>query len=286
MIILPDEVVPAISDLTANNILIYGDYGIGKSGLLASTGYLIANPESENKIRQYPCLPVQLKNWQDHKDFVTALSKAEEGKYKGVGLDSLNISYDHCLTWVMANIKFNGLKLSHPSENPTTAYPRITMEFINWLREITYLGYHVVATCHSNITEVKSPSGYSFNSYIPSFTGGSATSTYAGVLKVFSVIGFMTMEEVEKPPTATKMGKQVVDVRADGSRILINEGRVIHFNQSKHWLANNKHGGFPDKVVLTNNWEDDWNILKESWGKEGHTMVEEVVKTEGLEVEE
>jgi len=54
MITLPTEPVPAVLDLTANNLLITGDYGIGKSGLLASTGYLLADPE--DKLRAYPNL--------------------------------------------------------------------------------------------------------------------------------------------------------------------------------------------------------------------------------------
>lgn len=283
-IILPDEELPAINNITAGNLLIYGDYGVGKSGLLASTKYLIANPEAENKIRQYPCLSVQLNSWQDHLDFTKALAIADDGKYPGIGLDSLNISYDYCLAYVMAKVKFNGIFLSHPSENPTMCYPRITMEFITWLRELTVLGYHVIATSHANISEVK-VGGYSYNSFVPAFTGASPTSTYAGVLKVFSTVGYMCMEEAEKPPTAKKLGKEAVDVRSDASRIG-SENRVIHFKASKYWLANNKRGGFPDTIKLSDDWSQDWNILKDAWGKENRQIAKEGVESGGLEVEE
>ena len=282
MITLPDEITPAISDLTANNILFVGDYGIGKTGLAASTKYLLVDPE--DKAKSYPCMKVVLTSWQDHKDLVKKLAAAPAGKYPGIALDSLNISYDHCTAWVMKNIKFDGILLNHPSEKPQTAYPRVTNEFVTWLREMTYLGYHVVATCHSMVSEVTAKNGAKYNRWIPAFTGGSAGSTYASVLKVFSIVGFMTMEEVVKPSTRTVMGKAVPDVRADATRIETSETRVIYFSQSANWLANNKLNGFPDKVVLTDNWAEDWDILTKSWNTsgDGHELVEDEIKTGGL----
>lgn len=282
MITLPKEPVPAIPDLTGNNILFTGDYGIGKSGLLASTDYLLADPE--DKLKSYPCRRVVLTNWQDHLEFPKLVAKESPGTFKGIGLDSLNISYDHCLTWVMNTVRFNGVKLTHPSENPQTAYPRVTYEFINWLRSITYLGYHVIATCHVNVSEVRGRDGSSYNRWIPAFTGGSATSTYANVLKVFSIVGFMTMEDVAKPSVKQVMGKAVVDLRADSTRINTEEKRVIHFDQSPNWLANNKFSGFPDKVVLTEDWKEDWDILVRSWGHGSGEVVEEAVETTGQQV--
>lgn len=281
----PDTAVPAVADLTANNILITGDYGIGKSGLLASTGYLIIDPES--KMKSYPLKPaaVTVTTWQDHKDVIKELAK-NPGTYKGIGLDSLNVSYDQCTAWVMKNVKFNGVFLSHPSESPQAAYPRVTNEFITWLREVTYLNYHVVATCHTTIAEITSKNGSKYNRWIPAFTGSSTSSTYASVLKVFSIVGFMTMEEIVKPSTTiTPMskGKAVVDVRVDATRLDVKDTRVIHFSQSPNWLANNKLNSFPDKVVLTDNWAEDWDLLKAAWGKgDGHEEGEEEIKTEGL----
>jgi hypothetical protein len=287
-IILPTEPVPAVQDLTANNILIEADYGMGKSGLLASTGYLLADPE--DKLRAYPdILRVSLTNWQDHKDFVRLISTKPAGTYNGIGLDSLNISWDHCLTWVMKNSTFQGSKLTHPSENPQLCYPRITHEFITWLREVTYLGYHVIATCHVNIAEISDRRGNKYNRWVPAFTGGTPTSTYASIPKIFSIIGFMTLEAVEKPSTRMVLGKAVVDVRSDASRLPSPDGTtkdslVIRFDKSPNYLTNNKEGGFPDLVVLTDNYRDDWAILKAAWGAEGttHTIAAEPVPQNNL----
>jgi len=272
MITLPTEPLPAIQDLTANNMMFMADYGVGKSGLLASTGYLIADPE--DKLRAYPdVLRITLSNWQDHKDFTKLVAAKPAGTYQGIGLDSLNISWDHCLTWVMKNVTFQGTKLTHPSENPQLCYPRITHEFITWLREVTYLGYHVVATCHVNIAEISDRRGNKYNRWVPAFTGGSPTSTYASIPKIFSIIGFMALEAVEKPATRydVRAKKNVVDVRADASRVPdpkadTKDSIVIHFDPSPNWLSNNKEGGFPDTVTLTNDYRDDWHILKEAWG--------------------
>ena len=182
---LPEEPLPAVQDLTANNILITGDYGMGKSGLLASTGYMLADPE--DKLRAYPDqLRVTLTSWQDHKDFVKQVAAKPAGTYLGLGLDSLNVSYDHCLKWVMDTITFNKFKLAHPSENPQMAYPRITHEFITWLREVTYLGYHIIGTCHVNVAEISDKKGSKYNRWVPAFTGSSPTSTYAAILKILA----------------------------------------------------------------------------------------------------
>lgn len=289
MIILPTEPVPAVLDLTANNIMIQGDYGIGKSGLLASTGYLIGDPEG--KLRAYPCLRVNLSSWKEHLELRDAIAKVGSGKYPGIGLDSLNISYDHALTWVMANVKFAGNKLNHPSENPQLAYPRITYEFTSWLRDMTLLGYHVIATCHINIAPIRDKKGNEYNRWIPAFTGGAPTSAYANVLKIFSIIGFMTIDEVEKPAvvlkpsTRTVMGKAVADARVDSTRLEESRmTRVIYFKQDPNWLASNKFGGFPDRVVLNDRWQDDWRILREAWGLEDtHTIADEPVEANILD---
>jgi hypothetical protein len=290
MITLPTEPIPAVLDLTANNILIEGDYGIGKSGLLASTGYLLADPE--DKLRAYPdLLRVSLKTWQDHKDFVSEIAKKPAASFKGIGLDSLNISYDQALTWTMANVRFAGNKLNHPSENPQLAYPRVTHEFITWLREVTLLGYHIIATCHTNIVEIRDKKGNLYNRWIPSFTGSSSTSTYSSVLKIFPLVGFMTLDEVDapakvlKPPTRTVMGKAAVDTRADASRIEeTHMTRVIYFKQDPNWLANNKFQGFPDRVVLTDRWQDNWHLLQEAWGTGdgAHTISDTPIETNVL----
>lgn len=287
-IILPTEPVPADLDLTGNNLLVMADYGVGKSGLLASTGYLLADPE--DKLRSYPdILRVSLKTWQDHKDFVTEIAKRPSGTFKGIGLDSLNISYSQALAWTMKNVKFAGTFLKHPSENPQIGYPRVTYEFMSWLRDVTLLGYHVVATCHVNIVEISDRKGNRYNRWIPAFVGGAPESTYSSVLKVFPLIGFMTVDEVEKeavmkPATRMVMGKAVADMRADASRLDETEmRRVIYFRQDPLWLANNKFGGFPDRVVLTERWQDDWSILQKMWGSgDTHTVSDEPVETSNL----
>lgn len=281
-ITLPSEPVPAVLDLTGNNILIMGDYGIGKSGLLASTGYLLGDPE--DKLRAYPDLyRVSLRSWQDHKDFALEVSKRPKGTFKGIGLDSLNISYDQALMWCMEHIKFAGARLNHPSENPQLAYPRITHEFITWLRSVTFLGYHIVATCHTNVVEIRDKRGNLYNRWVPAFTGGSATSTYSSVLKIFPIVGFMALDEIMvRPSTRTVMGKSVADARTDASRIDETEQRrVIHFKQDPNWLANNKFSGFPDRVVFTNRWQDDWSIMQEAWGTgDSHDIADEPVATD------
>lgn len=281
-ITLPTEPIPAVLDLTANNILITSDHGIGKSGLLASTGYLLADPE--DKLKAYPDqYRVPLLSWQDHKDFVTQISKKPAGSYAGIGLDTLNVSYTQCLSWVMKNVKFGNVYLNHPSESPQTAWFRVTYEFTEWLRSVTLLGYHVIATCHVNLAEVTDKKGSRYNRWIPAFPGGSSDSTYGNVLRIFSIVGFLTLDEVDKeavskPSTKMVMGKALPDIRADASRIEEQRlARVVYFRQDPLWLSKNKDGGFPDRVVLTEHWQDDWNVLKAAWGADSHTVADEPI---------
>lgn len=282
MITLPNEVVPAVQDITAYHFLIQGDPGIGKSGLLASIpDYLLIDPE--DKMRGYPGLKTVLRNWKDHLDLPNVLARAPRDLYAGIGLDSLNVSYDHCTSWIMTNNKFSGVSYSHPGEAPQgQAWNRITAEFLRWLRDITILGYHIVATCHTNITEVKTRN-VAYNRWIPAFPGGSPTSTYFGVIKAFDIVGFMCIEDVVKPPTKQVFGKTVVDVRADVSDLVAEESRVIHFDESPYWLANNRGGQLPDTVVLTNRWQDDWRLIVQAWGTGAgvHGLAEEEVETSG-----
>jgi hypothetical protein len=291
-ITLPDKPIPAVSDLTGNNILIVGDYGVGKSGLLASTStggsdvplserYILLDPQ--DKLRAYPdLLRVTVKSWPEHKEFLNLLAKVKPGTYAGIGLDVLNISYDQCLLWCMKNIKFAGSFLSHPSENPQIAYPRVTIEFISWVRDITLLGFHVIASCHVNLAPIRDKKGNAYDRWIPGFVGGSPNSTYSEILKIFPIVGFMAVDSVEKQaisPAAKRlvMGKMVPDTRSDASRLDETEmAHVIYFKQDPLFLANNKFGGFPDRVVLTENWQDDWRLLQEAWGSgDKHEIMDE-----------
>ena len=81
------------------------------------------------------------------------------------------------------------------------------------------------------------------------------------------------------------MGKSIVDLRFDSTRIPdpksdAKDSLVIHFNKSPNYLTNNKEGGFPDIVVLTDNYREDWAILKEAWGAgERHELAVEPIET-------
>jgi len=281
-VILPTEPIPAIKTWEAFDLLIIGDKSIGKSGFLASIpNYLLLDPE--DGMDSYPGYKIKLTNWQDHLDVLRLLSDAPKGKYAGVGLDTLNSSYDLCSIAVCKK-----LKVSHPSEVPHGGgWGRVTTEFTNWLTAMRLLGYHIVGTCHSTITEVKILAR-AYNRWIPAFVGGGPSSTYAGVLKKFKILGFMTFDEVTKPATRIadpKTGKMVVDVRVDATDVTV-ETRVIHFKPSNYWIAGDTSHMLPDKIILSDRWEEDWARFTEAWGTgQGHTLVEEEIQTTGHQVE-
>jgi hypothetical protein len=285
MITLPTESVPATQNITDYNFLIMGDPGIGKSSLLASIpNYLLVDPIFGMK--GLPGLKVNLGSWQDHLDLPERLSKIPRGAYAGIGLDTLNISYDICSAYVSKI-----LKISHPSEMAHgTGWTRVTTEYTKWLQSMTLLGYHIVATCHTTIMEVKLNTR-TYNRWIPAFVGGSAQSAYANTLKLFDIKGLMCTELIASPPvrqTVTKEGgvKSTVDTRVDMTDLQFTEGRVIHFAPSNNWLAGDTSQMLPDKVVLGTDWREDWNLILKAWGSEGrgHTVLDEVVETTGQQV--
>jgi hypothetical protein len=95
----------------------------------------------------------------------------------------------------------------------------------------------------------------------------------------------MALENIVKPSTRSVMGKAVVDLRSDATRVPdpmteTKDSLVIHFDKSPNWLSNNKEGGFPDIVVLNDNYRNDWRILKEAWGTgERHELAPEPIET-------
>lgn len=286
-ITLPSEPTPAVETWEAYPFLIIADKSVGKSGFLASIpDYLLCDPEGG--LRGYPGLKVELQTWQDHLELLDKLSKAGRGSYAGLGLDSLNVSYDLCSIF-----KCQQMKVSHPSEVPHgNGWGRITAEFNNWLTQIRLLGYHIVATCHSTIMEV-SISSRQYNRWVPAFVGGGPSSTYQQVLKKFKVIGFMTMEEVVKPPARqvrTDQGgiREQTDVRADVTDLKASEGRVIHFAPSSYWIAGDTSHMLPKKVTLSDDWREDWAKVVQAWGtgESAHLLANEDVATTGQQVEE
>jgi hypothetical protein len=112
---LPSEVTPAIQSVEGYPFLIIGDKSVGKSGFLASIpDYLLVDPEAG--LKGYPGLKVELENWQDHLDLLETLAKAGKGSYAGIGLDSLNVSYDHCSIHMCKK-----MKVTYPPRFPTVA---------------------------------------------------------------------------------------------------------------------------------------------------------------------
>ena len=286
MITLPTEPLPATTDITAFNMLLMGDPGIGKSSFLASIpNYLLVDPI--NGMKGLPGLKVQLQSWNDHLDLPEKLSKIPRGAYAGIGLDLLNISYDICSAYITKILKVN-----HPSELAHgTGWTRVTTEFTKWLQSMTLLGYHIVGTCHTTIMEVRLNTRQ-YNRWIPAFVGGSAQSAYANTLKLFDIKGFMCTEMIAAPPVrqaTTKEGgiKSTVDTRVDMSDLQFTENRVIHFTPSNNWLAGDTSQMLPNKVVLGTDWREDWNMILKAWGSEGKgmTVLDESVETTGQQVE-
>jgi len=286
-IILPTEPRPAVrQEITDYNFCIMGDPGIGKSRLLASIpNYLLIDPIFGMK--GMPGLVVNLQSWADHLELPEKLGRMPKGAYAGIGLDMLNISYDLCSAHICRL-----LKISHPSELAHgTGWTRVTTEFTKWLQNMTLLGYHLVATCHTTITEVTVGSRQ-YSRWIPAFVGGSAQSAYANTLKLFDIKGFMCMDTIMTPPTkktVTKEGgvKATVDTRVDVSDLLVSEARVIHFAPSNSWLAGDTSQMLPKKVILTDDWREDWALIKEAWGTgEGaHQMADQDIETGGQQVQ-
>ncbi len=248
--------------------LLMGPPGIGKSMFLASIhkhfvdqdelGLLIIDPESNKAL---PGLVQSVSNWKDCKEVLSLLKKEDRPPYSGVALDNLNMQYDFASVEVCKQ-----LNIKHPSDlEHGKGWNRVTQEFALWVRDIINVGLPTFATCHTNIVELKIR-GNIFNRYIPSFTGGGANSVYQKMLQSFDIIGFMTFDTkaaVEPPKDVRKDLPPTVSTKPSET---IEEVRVIYFQPSQYWEAEDTSRQLPAKVVLPSEWEGDWSEVLKVWG--------------------
>jgi hypothetical protein len=262
--------IPKEPDLRPESFkwLFMAQQGMGKSSLLASVpNILIVDPDKG--CRALPGYVADVTNWQDCLELVRLLKKDKATeRYSWIGIDLLNIIYDYCSEYICTQL---GIK--HPSDSDHgKAWSRITQDFAHWIRDMGNLGLPIMATCHVNTTEI-TVKGRKFTRYIPAFVGGGARSAYQRVLENFDIIGYLAFDITVESP--------VKDIRqaADPNIHLINVGpaqkieptdtRVIHFQPSQYWEGEDTSRQLPAKVVLPEDWSQDWSCILEVWGSLG-----------------
>lgn len=247
--------------------LFMAQQGMGKSSLMASIpGIIILDPDGG--CRALPGFILDVKNWSDCLEAKRLLSKPEAiANYSWIGIDLLNLYYDYCSDYICKQL---GIK--HPSDSDHgKAWSQVTQEFARWIRDMGNLGLPLVATCHINTTEITIKSR-KFNRYIPAFVGGGARSAYQRVLENFDIIGFITFDVKEVEPT--KDVRKAVDPDIHTVNLSpqqateFTETRVIHFQPSQYWEAEDTSRQLPPKVVLPEDWKEDWSTILTAWNKE------------------
>ena len=245
---------------------------MGKSSLLASIpNILIVDPD--NGCAALPGYVVQVRNWLDCKDLLKTLQKEDLSMYSWIGLDLLNVMYEFCY-----NSELKRLGIAYPSDLEGgkargKGWAMITKEFISWLRDMGNLGLPLISTCHVNMVQLEVKKR-EFNKAIPSFPGGSATSTFQKVKEAFDIVGYLTFDVTIPPGGEEKDLRKVLPPDAHTIELSKHQTpelttiRVIHFQPSQYWDAQDTSRQLPAKVTLPEDWKEDWKTILNSWGKE------------------
>ncbi len=260
---------------TAFKWLIMSGSGMGKSSFLASMpNILIIDPD--NGCQALPGYVLQVRDWADCKELLKELRKPNIlNTYSWLGLDLLNVMYEFCYIH-----ECKRLGVVYPSDLEGgkargKGWAIITKEFIGWLRDMGNLGLPLIGSCHVNMVEVM-VKARTFNKAVVSFPGGSATSTFQKIKEAFDVVGYLTFDIKVLPaekdlrkvlaPDAELIGlapQQMPDISE------VSDVRVIHFQPSQYWDAQDSSRQLPAKIVLPSDWSQDWATILSLWGKEG-----------------
>ena len=270
--ILP--ITPKLPDLRPESFkwLIMGGSGMGKSSLFASIPkILVIDPDNGMAALPLDFEPLQVRNWTDCLSVLKLLKQAKPEellRYSWIGLDLANVMYEFAY-----NHECSRMGVSYPSDLEGgkargKGWAIITKTYISWLRELGTLGLPLIATCHVNLVEV-SVKNRTFQRAIPGFPGGSATSVFQRVKESFDIVGYLTFDLV--PTDAEKDQRKVlagnvtlVDVPKH-QQIEATNTRVIHFQPSQYWDAQDTSRQLPEKVILPTEWEQDWSTIQQAW---------------------
>jgi len=244
---------PTIEPKAYNWLFTGSTDGIGKSSLLASCqDLLILDPDQSCKA--LPGYILDIPNWRDALEALRTLQKGEF-PYSGIGIDNLNIFYDHLFLDFVKREKHPG-----DANDMGKTWNKLTREWITWLRSLraTVPNGYFIATAHTNIIEISIKS-QKFNKYVPAIPGGGPRGAYRQTMELFDITGFITREAGEEA------GKPPKDARQEILRLTTEERIVVHFLPSVYWEAKDNSRQLPFKIELTDNWQEDWNLILNNW---------------------
>lgn len=268
---LTREITKGKTSLDAYPILLMGPPGVGKSTFVASmypaeAAFFVDSDITESLV-QFDLPKARVTSWGEFGNIVTEYLK--DDYYRYLVIDTLNGVYDLCMRQVCQE-----KGISNPGEvnDYGATWAMLADRFMRPLIAIAKAGKGLICTSHATITEV-TIGIRRYNRWIPSFTGSSIQSAYARVESFFPIIGFMTRESCEAPPSKviTRKSKgggkehvEVVDVKRDLGD-LASTNRRIYFQPGENWIAKDRSGKLPAFIDLPDDWREDWPTLKNNF---------------------
>ena len=280
---LPTTRQPAQTSLKDYAALFYGvGSGIGCSSLLASIQHYLDAQTPQEKALYIDCDPSQSmmahsnyrvspKNWKEFLDYCKLAVASPDFTY--ICIDHLHAAYEW--SWDVSCDKWG---VTHPSEAGSLGKGDMGKTWGNFTKDYMTPISHLMAECRRankgfvascrSVNSQVSFKGSTYNLWVPSFIGGSARSTYARIVDLFPLIGFIHLEGITAPPTKMTDVK-VVDLRAAAGPQEIKESRILNFNKGKHWEAKDRSRRFKEPITLPEDYREDWTLIEDIWERSG-----------------
>jgi len=247
---LPEEKSVPREDLGDYTVLLYGEKKIGKTSLAAQFPealFMMFEPGGKGlSIYQQP-----ITNWSEFKEYVRLLKGTD--RFKLVVIDTVDIAYDRCLTWVG---KREGFVHPNDANDFGKSWQLVMKEFQSVIYDLIGTGRGVLFTSHSKETEFTEASGAKYNKVVPTMSG-QVQKFVTGFVDIIGYYGYYGNERY-----LTIRGSDAVEAghRVDG-RFMTPDGDRV----SAVPMGDSPQEGYSNILKAFNNeQEDTFEVERES----------------------
>lgn len=248
---LPTKKEPPIADSSSISLLIYSDYGLGKTTFCAEAPeVLIIAPEPGlNAVAGYKH---EVKDWDEMRETYHALAqRPEQYPYKTIAIDTLDVAFKMCQDWVC---KKHGVE--HETDIPGFAkgYTLINNEFYKIINGLLNLPFGLFLTAHPREVTIKTRTS-EYVKWVPDLPD-----KIRG--RIIGLVDFVLRG-------STREHKDT-----DG---VIEVEHILYTKPHDRWIAKDRFGVLPDVLPFS---YIEFNAAFRSGMNQGHETTKKTDKTE------